>query len=56
MYQSKPLSPLISDKCFACKFCVWDDERHEEGCEIHGCFNCEKFIEYKGTDDKNDKH
>lgn len=55
MYRHEPLSPLITDKCDTCQFCVWDNERHKYGCAIRGCSSGEKFIEYKGIGDNNDK-
>ncbi len=50
MYKRKPLNPLQNEKCFACRFCVWDNERQEERCQIpkDGCIDNSHFIEYKG--------
>ena len=42
---NKPGAPL-SDKCFGCLFWSWFEEYHSEGCEIKGCYNHSKFVEY----------
>lgn len=36
MYKTNP-DDLQNEKCFSCKFCVWDEERKCEICSIKGC-------------------
>lgn len=47
MFKGKPLNPLNNKKCFECKFCVWDEEKKEEGCCIKGCVDNACFQEFK---------
>ena len=46
MYKWHP-DELQNDKCFGCKFCVWDEERHTEVCEVKGCYENTKYVEYR---------
>ena len=46
MYKQKP-EELQNRKCLECKFCVWDDERCEYVCDIKGCYENSKFVEFK---------
>ena len=55
MYKNKGLSPLLNDRCNACKFCAWDDERRMYGCDIKGCVDNACFIEYDLLDTINKK-
>ena len=45
MYKTKP-DNLQNEKCFLCKFCLWDEERRTEVCDVKGCYNNSKFIQY----------
>lgn len=47
MYKHKNVDKLQNDKCFACEFCVWEEERREYVCDIKGCRNNSKFQVYK---------
>lgn len=46
MYNYSRLSQLQNNKCYECKFCVWDSERQEMGCEIHWCINNSNYIKF----------
>ena len=45
MYKRKP-DEIQNDKCFGCMFCVWNEERHKYVCDIKGCYENSKYIEY----------
>ena len=46
MYRTEP-DELQNKKCFSCEFCVWDEERKCEVCNIKGCYQNSKFIKYE---------
>ena len=46
------MSELQNDKCLACRFCSWYEEYQEYKCDIKGCYENSKFIEYKCIFDK----
>lgn len=45
MYKSEP-NEIQNKKCFSCKFCVWSKERRKYVCDIKGCYENSKFIEF----------
>lgn len=47
MFSIKEPQPLQNDKCFSCKFCLWDDERKQYYCDIKGCYNNSCFVKYE---------
>ena len=46
MYKEKNPDPIQNEKCDACMFCVWDAERKKYVCEIRGCYENSKFVEF----------
>lgn len=54
MYKSKSLRPLDGEKCFKCKFCVWDEDRQEEHCENFRCYEYSDFVEFDAVEVKRD--
>ena len=46
MYKQNP-EEIQNRKCLECKFCVWNEERHEYVCDIKGCYENNKFVEFK---------
>ena len=55
MFQYPPLEPLQSKGCFGCRFCVFDNERQEYGCQIKGCVDMACYVEFQGIYDKEKK-
>lgn len=47
MYTTQP-DEIQNDKCASCRFYVWDDSRHKYVCDIKGCYENNKYIEYQG--------
>lgn len=43
MYKTVP-DELQNEKCFYCKYCVWDEDRKTEVCDIKGCYKNNKFV------------
>ena len=43
MYKSDP-DNLQNEKCYLCKFCVWDEDRKTEVCDVKGCYKNSKFV------------
>jgi|GEM_PF-3831256 len=37
---------LLGNKCYGCKFCYWDSERHEYSCEAFGCYEYSNYSEF----------
>lgn len=46
MYKTNP-EDIQNKKCFSCKFCVWNEERQKYVCDIKGCYENNKYIEFK---------
>lgn len=42
---------LQNEKCFDCKFCVWDDDFKKEVCDVKGCYENSKFVYFDGRSD-----
>lgn len=51
MYKTDP-DELQNAKCYSCKFCVWDEDRKAEVCDVKGCYKNSKFIYYGETLDE----
>lgn len=51
MYKTNP-DELQNAKCYSCKFCVWDEDRKAEVCDVKGCYKNSKFIYYGETLDE----
>ena len=50
------MTPLIGHKCFGCKFCLYYKDWHKYACDIKGCWEYSKFVEYKFiVEDKENK-
>lgn len=47
MYKHKNVDNIQNDKCLACHFCVWEEERQQYICDIKGCRNNSNFKIYK---------
>lgn len=47
MFKQKNTDDIQNDKCVACKFYAWDEERQEYVCDIKGCYENSKFVEWK---------
>lgn len=45
--KSNNYAELQDEKCFGCKFCVWEENEQREVSEIKGCWNNSKYIEFK---------
>ncbi len=45
MYKNE-VEGLQSDKCFSCRFCVWDEDRKTYVCDVKGCYKNSKYIKY----------
>lgn len=46
MYSTTP-DELLNEKCFSCKFCVWDEAIKMEVCDIKGCYKNSKFEKFE---------
>lgn len=46
MFKQNP-NDIQNNKCFACMFCVWNEERQKYVCDIKGCFENSKYIEFE---------
>lgn len=38
------MEEIQNEKCYACKFCIWNEEYQQEVCDIKGCYENSKFI------------
>lgn len=43
------MGELQNNKCFDCKFCVWDENCKKEICGVKGCYENSKFIYYDSS-------
>ena len=41
------VNDIQNNKCFECKFCVWDEERRKYVCDIKGCYENSTFIKFE---------
>ena len=46
MFKRNP-NDIQNQKCFGCAFCVWDEERQKYVCDIKGCYENSKYIEFE---------
>lgn len=46
MFKQNP-NDIQNQKCFGCTFCGWDEERRKYVCDIKGCYENSKYIEFK---------
>jgi hypothetical protein len=47
MYNTEP-DEIQNEKCVSCRFCVWSYDRQKYVCDIKGCYDNSKYIEYQG--------
>ena len=45
MYKTNQ-NELQNAKCFSCKYCVWDENRKTEVCDIKGCYKNSEFKKF----------
>lgn len=46
MYSTKNIDNIQNEKCDSCMFCVWNSERKKYVCDIKGCYENSKYIEF----------
>ena len=46
MFKQDP-NDIQNNKCAGCMFCVWNEERRKYVCDIKGCYENSKYIEFK---------
>ena len=46
MYSTKNIDNIQNEKCDNCMFCVWNSERKKYVCDVKGCYENSKYIEF----------
>lgn len=46
MYSIKNIDNIQNEKCDSCMFCVWNAERKKYVCDVKGCYENSKYIEF----------
>ena len=46
MYSTKNIENIQNEKCDSCMFCVWNSERKQYVCDVKGCYENSKYIEF----------